>query len=177
MILMSGVPFSSIILSRYCALVIVFISSPAFKSRKFFISWNHFDVLIILSANSICKRPLSKTQNILFFESGYYVKAIRIFGTILGLKNGVSFSRFLYRGTMAPYVYNFSLWWEISLDTGCTDCPPQLYGFAIVPLPQRGITTKINKKQAQTHWNNYSVYPDLPLKLRGWCPCLSLTCI
>ena len=121
MILMSGVPFSSMILSRYFALVIVFISSPAFKSRKFFISWNHFDVLIILSANSICKRPLSKTQNILFFESGYYVKAIRIFGTILGLKNGVSFSRFLYRGTMAPYVYNFSLWWEISLDTGCTD--------------------------------------------------------
>ena len=72
---MSGVPFSSMILLRYFALVIVFISSPTFKSRKFFISWNCFDVLIILSANSIYKRSLSKTQNILFFESGDYVKA------------------------------------------------------------------------------------------------------
>ena len=77
MILMSGVPFSSMILSRYFALVIVFISSPVFKSQRFFISWNCFDVLIILSANSICKRSLSKAQNILFFESGDYVKATR----------------------------------------------------------------------------------------------------
>ena len=76
-ILMSGVPFSSMILSRYYALVIIFISSLAFKSRKFFISWNCFDVLIILSTNSICKRLISKTQNILFFESACYVKAIR----------------------------------------------------------------------------------------------------
>ena len=74
MILMSEVPFNSMILSRYFALVIIFISLLAFKSLRFFIYWNCFDVLIILSANSICKISLSKTQNILFFESGYYPK-------------------------------------------------------------------------------------------------------
>ena len=43
---------------------------PLSKIEIFFISRNRFAVLIILSANSICKMSLSKTQFFLFFESG-----------------------------------------------------------------------------------------------------------
>ena len=48
-------------------------------TSSFFIFRNRFVVLSILSAKSICKMSLSKTQIFLFFESGNYVQATRFF--------------------------------------------------------------------------------------------------
>ena len=49
--------------------------------------------------------------------------------TGLCLKNDIHFSRFMRRSVLAPYMFKFIADGGISLGTGSTGYPPQLYGF------------------------------------------------
>lgn len=74
---------------------------------------------------------------------------------------------------MAPYMNKFISSDRKDLGTGCTGCPPRLYGPAKV-FSAKGRFGKNDKKSRPRHAEIYSVYPDLPLGQRGWCPYLSL---
>ena len=71
-ILMSGVPFKPIILSKYFFLIIVFTFQPHFQKINFFVFLKSFSTFIIPSCSNICKKPLSKMQFFYIFESGFW---------------------------------------------------------------------------------------------------------